>query len=116
MATEPEWLGVGNYADAQVTAFLVTLSNPLIIFLFIGLFARFSFVMPGSAIGFQLVGYLAIILGALLWWFGITYLVNKVRTQFNVRGIWILNRVIGSVVMLASVISLVYTILGKTIY
>jgi len=51
-----------------------------------------------------------------LWWFGITYLVNKVRTQFNVRGIWILNRVIGSVVMLASVISLVYTILGKTIY
>ena len=72
--------------------------------------------MPGSAIGFQLVGYLAIVLGALLWWFGITYLVNKVRTRFNVRGIWILNRAIGSVVMLASVISLVYTILGKTIY
>ena len=58
----------------------------------------------------------AIVLGALLWWFGITYFVNKVRTQFNVRGIWILNRVIGSIVMLASVISLVYTILGKTIY
>ena len=72
--------------------------------------------MPGSAIGFQLVGYLAIILGALLWWFGITYFVNKVRARFNVRGIWILNRVIGSVVMLASVISLVYTILGKTLY
>ena len=72
--------------------------------------------MPGSAIGFQLVGYLAIVLGALLWWFGITYLVNKVRAQFNVRGIWILNRVIGSVVMLASVISIVYTILGKTLY
>ena len=57
--------------------FFVTLSNPLIIFLFIGLFARFSFVMPGSPIGFQLVGYLAIVLGALLWWFGITYFVNK---------------------------------------
>ena len=92
------------------------LSNPLIIFLFIGLFARFSFVMPGRPVGFQLVGYLAIVLGALLWWFGITYLVNKVRTQFNVRGIWILNRVIGSIVMLASVISLIYTILGKTLY
>ena len=104
------------YLHNFVTAFFVTLSNPLIIFLFIGLFARFSFVMPGSPIGFQLVGYLAIVLGALLWWFGITYLVNKVRTRFNVRGIWILNRAIGSVVMLASVISLVYTILGKTIY
>ena len=72
--------------------------------------------MPGSAIGFQLLGYFAIILGALLWWFGITFLVNKVRSRFNVRGIWMLNRVIGSIVMLASVISLVYTILGKTIY
>ena len=72
--------------------------------------------MPGSAIGLQLVGYLAIILGALLWWFGITHLVNKVRSRFNVRGIWMLNRIIGSIVMLASVISLVYTILGKTIY
>ena len=62
----------GTYLHNFVTAFFVTLSNPLIIFLFIGLFARFSFVMPGSPIGFQLVGYLAIILGALGWWFSIT--------------------------------------------
>ena len=94
----------------------VSSTNPLIIFLFIGLFARFSFVMPGSPIGFQLVGYLAIVLGALLWWFGITYFVNKVRTRFNLRGIWILNRVIGIVVMLISVAGFIYTILGKTMY
>ena len=106
----------GTYLHNFLTAFFVTLSNPLIIFLFIGLFARFSFVMPGSPLELQLEGYLAIILGALTWWFGITYFVNKVRTQFNVRGIWILNRVIGSIVMLASVVSIVYTILGKTIY
>ena len=96
--------------------YFVTLSNPLIIFLFIGLFARFSFVMPDSPLELQLVGYMAIVLGALCWWFGITYFVNKVRTRFNVRGIWILNRIIGSIVMLASVVSIVYTILGKTIY
>lgn len=106
----------GTYLHNFVTSFFVTFSNPLIIFLFIGLFARFSFVMPGSELGFQLVGYLAIVMGALLWWLGITYFVNKVRTHFNVRGIWMLNRVIGSVVMLASVFSLIYTILGKTIY
>lgn len=75
----------GSLLHNFVTAFFVTLSNPLIIFLFIGLFARFSFVMPGSPLGFQLVGYLAIILGALIWWFSITYFVNKVRTRFNVR-------------------------------
>ncbi len=106
----------GSYLHNFVTAFFVTFSNPLIIFLFIGLFARFSFVMPGSPLGFQLVGYLAIILGALLWWFSITFFVSKLRTQFNLRGIWMLNRVIGVVVMVASVVGLVYTILGKTMY
>lgn len=106
----------GSYLHNFVTAFFVTFSNPLIIFLFIGLFARFSFVMPGSPLGFQLVGYLAIILGALLWWFSITYFVNKVRTRFNLRGIWTLNRIIGVVVMLMSVIGLVYTALGKSMY
>lgn len=106
----------GSYLHNFVTAFFVTFSNPLIIFLFIGLFARFSFVMPGSPLGFQLVGYLAIILGALLWWFSITYFVNKVRTRFNLRGIWTLNRIIGVVVMFMSVIGLVYTALGKSMY
>ena len=48
----------GTYLHNFVTAFFVTLSNPLIIFLFIGLFARFSFVMPGSPIGIQLVALL----------------------------------------------------------
>ena len=106
----------GTYLHNFVTAFFVTFSNPLIIFLFIGLFARFSFVMPGSPIGFQLVGYLAIILGALLWWFSITYFVNKVRTHFNVRGIWVLNRVIGSIVMVASVVGLGLAFFGNSLY
>ena len=104
----------GSLLHNFVTAFFVTLSNPLIIFLFIGLFARFSFVMPGSPLGFQLVGYLAIILGALIWWFSITYCVNKVRTRFNVRGIWILNRIIGVVVVIASVVGIVLAIAGKS--
>lgn len=104
----------GSLLHNFVTAFFVTLSNPLIIFLFIGLFARFSFVMPGSPLGFQLVGYLAIILGALIWWLSITYFVNKVRTRFNVRGIWILNRIIGVVVVIASVVGIVLAIAGKS--
>lgn len=105
----------GSLLHNFLTAFFVTLSNPLIIFLFIGLFARFSFVLPGSLIGFQLVGYLAIVLGAVTWWLSITYFVNKVRTRFNVRGIWILNRIIGVVVMIASVIGIILAIAGKSL-
>jgi threonine/homoserine/homoserine lactone efflux protein len=106
----------GSYFHNFVTAFFVTLSNPLIIFLFIGLFARVSFVMPGSPLGFQLVGYLAIIGGAVTWWLLLTYFVNKVRTQFNLRGIWVLNRVIGVIVMLMSVVGVVWAAMGRSLY
>lgn len=106
----------GSYFHNFITAFAVTLSNPLIIFLFIGLFARFAFVQPGVLVFEEITGYLAIALGALAWWFGITFFVNKVRTRFNLRGIWILNRVIGSIVMAVSVFGLIFTLLGESIY
>ena len=106
----------GTYLHNFVTAFFVTLSNPLIIFLFIGLFARFSFVLPEGHIAEQVAGYLGIVLGAFCWWFGTTYAVNKVRNRFNVRGIWVINRVIGGVVMVISVVGVVLTLTGASIY
>lgn len=106
----------GSLVRNFVTAFFVTLSNPFIILLFIGLFARFSFVFPDEFAYEQSLGYLAIVAGALTWWFMITYLVDKLRARFDLRGIWILNRIIGVVVMLASVISAIFTLFGKTLY
>ncbi len=106
----------GTYLHNLVTAFFVTLSNPLIIFLFIGLFARFSFAGGGALVSETVLGYLAIILGALSWWFGITYFVNKVRAHFNLRGIWILNRIIGSVVAIVSLLGLAFTLMGESLY
>ena len=64
----------------------------------------------------EATGYLAIALGALAWWFGITFFVNKVRTQFNLRGIWILNRIIGGIVIVVSVFGLVFTLMGESLY
>ena len=93
-----------------------TNKGPLIIFLFVGLFARFAFVSEGVLVFEAVTGYLAIALGALAWWFGITFFVNKVRTQFNLRGIWILNRIIGSIVIVVSVVGLVFTLMGESLY
>lgn len=106
----------GTYFHNFITAFFVTLSNPLIILLFVGLFARFAFISPGVLLFEAVTGYLAIALGALSWWFGITYFVNKVRTRFNLRGIWILNRVIGTIVAVVAVLGLVFTLMGESLY
>ena len=106
----------GSYFHNFITAFFVTLSNPLIIFLYIGLFARFAFVQPGVLVFEEITGYVAIVAGAIIWWFTLTYFVNKVRTKFNLRGIWILNKVIGSIVIVVAVAGLVFTLLGESLY
>lgn len=78
--------------------FLFTVSNPLILFLIVGLFARFNFLGPDMMFYHYIIGYLAIIIGALGWWWLITFFVNKVRTHFNVRSMWLINRIISVVI------------------
>ena len=48
----------------------------------------------------------------MVWWFSITWLVNKLGRKFDVRGIWVLNRVIGSAVMLFGILGVLYTLMG----
>jgi threonine/homoserine/homoserine lactone efflux protein len=91
------------------TAFLVTFSNPLIVFLFMGLFAQFAFVIPDRPFE-MLIGFASIVGGALLWWYGLTWLVNKIRTIFKEDGIRIINQIIGAVVTVFSVIYLFGTV------
>ena len=85
-----------------ITGFFITLSNPMIILLFVALFSPLNFVIHEMTLAHQCVGYLSIFAGAMLWWLFITYVVNKLRKRFDVRGIWIINRVIGGAVMLGS--------------
>ena len=105
----------GTRTHNMVTSFLVTFSNPLIIFLFMALFARFTFVVP-SHVGQQALGYLSIFLGAMLWWYGLTYIVDKLRTSFDIERIGLINRIIGTIVMTMSVLGLLSTLLGLTLY
>lgn len=102
----------GKLAYNFVTGFAVTISNPLIVLLFVAMFARFSFVLPELGAVERVSGYASIWVGAVMWWFFITYAVNKLRRKFDVRGIWLLNRIIGSAVMLFGVVGVVYTLMG----
>lgn len=93
-----------SYTQDFITAFLLTFSNILIVLLYISLFARFGFILPEYSVLMLVGGIFSIGLGALSWWFGITYIVSKVRRWFNVRGIWMLNRMVGSIIIILSVL------------
>lgn len=99
----------GTLIHNGVTAFLVTFSNPLIIFLFMATFAQFAFVVTNHPLH-MCVGYFSIICGALLWWFGLTWLIDKVRGKFDNSSIVIINKIIGSIVMIFSLIVLIGTV------
>ena len=90
-----------------MTGFLFTLSNPLIMFLIIPLFARFSFPLPEYRFYHIIIGYASIVLGALLWWSVITFFVDKVRSHFNIRSMWLINRIIGIIILILSLYGLV---------
>lgn len=102
--------GNHSYKQDTFTSFLLTLSNPFIIFLFLGLFARFNFISPEETIFVLIVGLLGIALGATIWWFTITYFVGKLRGNFNLRGLWMLNRIVGSIIIFLAVAGLGFSI------
>lgn len=99
----------GTLVYNGVTAFWITFLNPLIILLFMAAFAQFAFVIPNHPLEMS-VGYLSILGGAVLWWFGLSWLVDKIRNKFDNNGILIINRIIGSLVILFSLIVLVGTV------
>ena len=101
--------GKGSLWHNGVTAFLVTFSNPLIIFLFLACYAQFAFVMPNHPFE-MFVGFLSIVFGALLWWYGLTWLIDKIRGKFDANGIKIINKFIGAVVVLCSIIMFLGTV------
>lgn len=89
------------------TGFLFTFSNPLILFFIIGLFARFNFLDPANRFYHYIVGYLCIIAGAIGWWFLVTFSVNKVRAHFNLRSMWLVNRIIAGVLLIMATIGII---------
>ncbi|MDE5744636.1 MAG: LysE family translocator [Paramuribaculum sp.] len=96
-----------TYWKDFVTGFLFTFSNPLILFFIIGLFARFNFLDTHYRFYHYIIGYTCIIIGAIGWWFLITFFVNKVRAHFNLRSMWLVNRTIAAILMIMAAVGFV---------
>jgi hypothetical protein len=72
-------------------------------------YAQAAFVVPDHPLEMSL-GYASIFGGALLWWWGLTWLIDKVREKFSNKSIIYINRLIGSIVMVLSAIMFIGTV------
>ena len=93
-----------SFTQDFITAFLLTFSNVLIVLLYIGLFARFGFVLPEHSFCQLVLGSVCIGVGAVLGGCGITFIIGILRNWLNVSGIWLLIRIVCSVIIVLSII------------
>ncbi len=94
--------------------FLFTVSNPLILFLIIGLFARFNFLIPDIRFYHYIIGFVGILAGALAWWWVVTYVVDKVRAHFSLHSLMMINRTIGVIILIFAIVGIVTGITSMT--
>ena len=99
----------GSLWHNMFTGFAITISNPLIVFLFLALFARVGFVVPDHPLE-QAFGYLGVVAGAVVWWLCLTTALNRLGSRFDMSTISLLNRLLGLLVMVASTVGLFYTL------
>lgn len=104
-----------SYYQEYLTSFALTITNPLMIFLFLGLYARMEFLVNSAGWWENVLGMLAVMAGATTWWFIITLIASTFRNKFNIRGLWMLNKITGTLIFIIALISLVLTVTGNSI-
>ena len=90
-----------------ITSFFLTLSNPLIVFIIIALFARFEFITIKSTLFHSIIGIISILNGAILWWITLTFLVSKFKNKLNMRGLKFVNSLTGTIFMVIGIVGLI---------
>ena len=90
-----------------VSVFLLTLSNPMAIFLFLAIMAAIN--VASDTLSLVEIATLAVGIsgGAFLWWFVLASIANRFRKKIRLKSIWWLNKITGSVVFLFGLIVLV---------
>ncbi len=91
-----------------LTTFLITLSNPLSVFVFIAIFTSYSIILHFSHPLEALLTIGGIFIGSSLWWITITGFANLFRHKFTINTLYWANRVIGLGVIVVAVAFLVY--------
>ena len=105
--------GKGTLLQDFFSTFLITISNPLAIFLFLAFFASFGVVKAGDNYIKHFLLIAGVMGGASLWWFILTSIVNLFRSKINLRRLWWLNKIAGAAIVVLVVIAFVFFLIDN---
>ncbi|RAP77990.1 LysE family translocator [Paenibacillus montanisoli] len=87
-----------NAAAAYATTFLLTLTNPMTILSFLGIFAGLNVMQASAADSITLV--IGVFAGSMLWWLFLSVVIGAIRQTLNARAMRWINR-LSAVILLA---------------
>lgn len=90
-----------------LSSFIVTLTNPTVLIVFLAAFARFGMVDENTDYFSASILIGGIFAGAFGWWYVLCNLINKFRNKIRLKNIWWLNKIMGVIVFILGVIALV---------
>lgn len=101
-----------TYFSDFISSFLITITNPLTVVVF---GVAFTSVGLNNTEGLNsvILMLLGVFLGALLWWCGLTLLVNVFRKKIRLRNLWWINKITGVLVAIFGVAVFVSIFFGK---
>lgn len=106
----------GNLIQDFVSTFLLTISNPVALFIFIAFFTSFSVVQPSSGLIDQLILIAGVFAGATIWWLLLTTILGLFRSKVNLRRLFWINKIAGATIIVSVIIYLSIVIIQEYLW
>jgi threonine/homoserine/homoserine lactone efflux protein len=95
-----------GFIGSYVSTFLLTLTNPLTIIAFVGVFAGFGLRNGELSVGSAATLIAGVFLGSSLWFFLLSYGVTLFREKINATGLGLINKISGGLIFIFGVVAI----------
>lgn len=94
-----------------ISIFALTITNPAYILVFIGLFSFMKIGDMEFTPYTQAIMIVSVLIGAVVWWFTLTSLVNLLRKKFTVKHIYYINKFAGAAIFIFGFVAIISSII-----
>jgi len=95
-----------GYLGSFISTFLLTLTNPLSIIAFLGVFAGFGLRDSELSLGSASTLIVGVFLGSSLWFFLLSYSITLFRSKINATGLGWVNRISGLLIIVFGMVAI----------
>ncbi len=95
-----------NLFEDFLSVLLLTGTNPFTVFFFIAMFAASGVIVHDQSIWVNSIALIGVFLGAALWWYILSSVVNYFRRHFRLKQLWWINKIAGAIITILGVLAI----------